>query len=90
MVLRTQLMHGVDQHAQVIRVDVGRDAVAEIEHVTGPATVARQHICDAKTIAWSGFVPCWIASIMSRNSWTDQRILNGLPLSGRVKPSGGH
>ena len=47
---------------------------------------ARQHISGAKTMAWLLFVPCWIASRVSRNSWRCQQILKGLPLSRRVKP----
>src|SRR6185312_13414311 len=36
-------MHLVHQHAHVFGIDLGRDAVAEIEHVTGMIAVAVQH-----------------------------------------------
>ena len=47
MVLNAHLVHGIDQHADVVGVDVGRDAVAEVEDVPGAVAVARQRLRDA-------------------------------------------
>ena len=49
MILRTQLVHGVDEYADVIGIDVRRDAVAKIEHVPGTLAVTRQGFRDAVT-----------------------------------------
>ncbi len=44
VVLRAELVNGVDERAEVLRIDVGRYAMAEVEYVPRPATVAREHI----------------------------------------------
>ena len=47
VVLRAQAMYGVDESAQVIRIDIGRYAVAQIEDMAWAITVACQHLGNA-------------------------------------------
>ncbi len=46
MILRAELVDRVDQHTEVFRVDIGRDAVPEIENMPGPLAVTRQRVRD--------------------------------------------
>lgn len=39
-------MYGIDEYRQVVGVNIWRDAVTEIEHVSGPGSVTRQDIGD--------------------------------------------
>ena len=48
MILRAEFMNSVDEHTQIVRIDIGRDAVPEIEHMSGTATVLGQHVGDPR------------------------------------------
>ena len=40
-------MYGVNQHAEMLRINIRSDAVTEVEDVARPSAVARQNIGDA-------------------------------------------
>ena len=44
MVLGTQLVNCIEQYAEVVGVDVGRYAVAEVEYVPRPLAIAGERI----------------------------------------------
>lgn len=46
MVGGAELVHGVHEDGQVIRIDEGLDSVTEIEYVTRPMTEAGQDLAD--------------------------------------------
>ncbi len=47
MVLRAQVMHSVNACAEMIGIDVRRNAMAQVEYMTRSVSVARKHLRDA-------------------------------------------
>ncbi len=47
VICRAKFVHGVDEYAEMIRIDVGRDAMAEIEHMPRTRAITRQGIGNA-------------------------------------------
>ena len=54
MVLRAQAVHSVHQDFQIIRIDVRRYPVSQVEHVAWPATVTCQYVGDALFYCFRG------------------------------------
>ena len=46
MIFRAELVDGIDERTEIVGVDVGGDAVTEVEHVAGAVAVALENVGD--------------------------------------------
>jgi hypothetical protein len=44
MVLRAEFVHGVDEHSEMVGIDVGRNPVTEVKHVARPLAVTLENV----------------------------------------------